>query len=116
MKIAVTVILLFLSSIFYLNANAECVRDSYGNVVCGKGQCAKDQYSKVFCADAGGGAVKNRNGIVQCGVGYCKEDYLGYVWCSKEPGGGAERDSHGKVVCFGGCDPASSELCKEATK
>src|SRR4029453_16129200 len=39
---------------------ADCIRDSYGNVVCGKGQCAPDQYAEVFCAKEGGGAVKDR--------------------------------------------------------
>ncbi len=116
MKIAVTILLLFLSSLFYLNANADCVRDSTGNVVCGKGQCRRAGDFKIFCADAGGGALQNRNYIVECGIGYCEKDDKGNVWCSKEPGGGAERDAYGKVVCFGGCAPGSSELCTEATK
>lgn len=116
MKIAITIILLFFTSTFYLNANADCVKDQYGNVVCGKGQCARDQYGKIFCAEAEGGAIINRQGNVECGIGYCKQDWNGYNWCSKEPGGGAERDSYGKIVCSGGCDPASSELCKEAIK
>ena len=50
---------------------ADCIRNSDGNVVCGDGQCAMDQYGKVFCAKAGGGAMRDRNGDVKCGVGYC---------------------------------------------
>lgn len=39
---------------------ADCIKDSYGNVVCGGGQCAMDQYGKVLCAREGGGAIRDR--------------------------------------------------------
>ena len=91
---------------------ADCVRDSYGNVVCGKGQCAPDQYGKVFCAKEGGGAVKDRNGTVKCGVGYCAPDMSGEIICSVRPGGNALSDSSGKVQCLGGCQPATERLCE----
>jgi len=66
---------------------ADCITDSHGMVVCGKGQCAPDQYGKVFCAQEGGGAVKNRYGTVMCGVGYCATDNSGEILCSLKPGG-----------------------------
>ena len=57
----------------------DCIKDQNGNVVCGKGQCATDQYSKVLCAKDGGGAIKDRNGDVKCGVGFCATDDMGQV-------------------------------------
>ncbi len=94
-------------------ATADCMKNQFGNSVCGKGECETDAYGKVYCADAGGGAIKDQYGKVQCGVGACATDDLGQVWCSKEPGGGAAVDSYGKVKCLGGCEAASSALCKE---
>jgi hypothetical protein len=93
---------------------ADCVRDSYGNVVCGKGQCAPDQYGQVFCAKEGGGAVKDRYGTVKCGVGYCAPDMSGEIMCSVRPGGNAAIDSNGKVRCLEGCQPATAQLCEAA--
>ena len=34
-------------------------KNQYGNVVCGKGQCATDRYGKVLCAKEGGGDAVN---------------------------------------------------------
>jgi hypothetical protein len=92
--------------------NADCLTDQYGNVVCGKGQCERDQHGKVFCAGLGGGAVKDRYGDVKCGVGYCAQDNSGQVWCSTEPGGGAAIDAYGKVKCQGGCEAGTSGRCE----
>lgn len=91
---------------------ADCITDSHGMVVCGKGQCAPDQYGKVFCAQEGGGAVKNRYGTVMCGVGYCATDNSGEILCSLKPGGSAAIDSDGKVKCLMGCQPATERLCE----
>ena len=93
-------------------ANADCINDQNGNAVCGKGQCATDQYGKVFCAKEGGGAVKDNVGNVKCGVGYCAMDDQGLWRCSKKPGGGASTDSYGRVQCLGGCQPATKQLCE----
>jgi hypothetical protein len=95
-------------------AGADCIKNLYGKVVCGEGQCEMDTYGKVFCTKAGGGAIKDKYGKVQCGVGRCAQDYLQVVWCSKEPGGSAAVDSYGKVKCFGGCEVATPKLCQEA--
>ena len=94
-------------------ANADCMNDQKGNVVCGKGQCEVDQYGKIYCADVGGGAMRDQYSNVKCGVGYCAKDDSGHVWCSKAPGGGAAVDTNGKVKCFGGCNEGSTSLCKE---
>ena len=93
---------------------ADCITDSHGMVVCGKGQCAPDQYGKVFCAQEGGGAVKNRYGTVMCGVGYCAKDDLGDIHCARKPGGGATTDSYGKVKCLGGCQSGAPQRCEVA--
>ncbi len=110
-----TAIILFLCvSTASIHAQADCVRNQYGKVVCGKGECAADRYGKVYCADAGGGAVKDEYGDVRCGMGYCARDYLQQVWCSREPGGAAAVDTYGKVKCLGGCEKGSKEFCREA--
>ena len=92
----------------------DCIKNQDGNVVCGEGQCATDQFGKVFCAKQGGGAVRDQSGDVKCGVGYCAKDDLGQVKCSTKAGGGAEADSYGKVKCLGGCQDATKQLCAVA--
>lgn len=110
-----TIVTILLSSLlFSISAYADCMRNQYGSVVCGEGQCETDQSGKIFCADVGGGAIKDQYAKVQCGVGYCAKDDMGQVWCSRKPGGGAAVDSHGKVKCLGGCDAGSPTLCQEA--
>lgn len=94
---------------------ADCVKNQEGNVVCGKGQCATDQYGKVLCAREGGGAKKDQYGNVRCGVGYCATDDLGQLKCSTKPGGGAATDSYGKVQCLGGCQDATPQRCESAS-
>ena len=96
------------------NAAGDCIKNQDGDVVCGKGQCAIDQYGKVFCAKAGGGAMKDSYGDVKCGVGLCATDDLGQIKCSQKAGGGAATDSYGKVKCLGGCQSASPRLCEIA--
>ena len=93
---------------------ADCVKNQYGAVVCGKGQCATDQYGTVFCAKEGGGAMKDLYGNVRCGVGYCAIDDLGEMHCSTVAGGSAATDSYGKVKCVGGCQVAARQLCEVA--
>jgi hypothetical protein len=91
---------------------ADCVKDSYGNVVCGKGQCAMDQYGKVLCAREGGGAVRDRYGVVRCGTGMCAVDDEGRVMCSSRAGGGAAMDSYGKVQGLGAGEVGSEARCE----
>ena len=95
-------------------AAGDCVRDQYGNVVCGAGQCATDQYGKVLCAREGGGAIRDRFGVVRCGVGKCAVDDNGRVMCSNQPGGGAAMDSYGTVKCLGACENGSERRCEAA--
>jgi hypothetical protein len=92
----------------------DCLKDRYGNVVCGKGECASDDHLNIFCAPVGGGAVMDPHGHVVCGVGKCAKDDHNEVWCSKTQGGGAAADDHMQVKCLDDCDRATSELCEAA--
>ena len=91
---------------------AECMQDQGGNVVCGRGQCARDPYGKVYCAPAGGGALADQYGTVKCGTGYCTRDEWGEVFCSRTRGGAAMVDTWGKPKCLGGCEAARPERCE----
>jgi len=92
---------------------ADCVRNEYGNIACGKGQCKSNQYGKAFCAKEGGGAINSIYGSVLCGVGYCILDDNDHVLCSKVQGGEAKIDDNGKVTCTGGCVAGNKSLCEE---
>jgi len=112
-----TAAIVFLSALLFASAAvdaAECIKNQDGDVVCGKGQCAIDQYGKVFCAKAGGGAIRDQYGNVQCGIGYCAKNDTGDVHCSRTPGGGAEIDSYGNVKCAGGCQRGTQQRCQVA--
>jgi hypothetical protein len=51
----------------------DCIRDSYGKVVCGIGYCAADEMGRVKCSTKpGGGALIDSNGRVQC-AGGCQD-------------------------------------------
>ena len=108
------VIVVLAGSVISFQAFANCIKDQYGKVVCGKGKCMRDTYGNVFCADVGGGVMRDEYGKVECGIGKCAKDYLGKVWCSKQPAGGAAADSYGKVKCLGACEPGSIARCKKA--
>jgi len=111
MRMAFVIACVTLLSVASAADAADCVKDSYGNVVCGRGQCATDQFGNVFCEFEGGGAVRDRYGAVRCGIGNCATDDLGQVKCSTKPGGGATSDSNGKVKCLDGCADGTPELC-----
>lgn len=74
--------------------------------------CLKDDLGVVYCAPPGGTAKRTLDGIV-CGIGQCRTNDLGEVICSKRPQGGVMVDDLGKVVCVGGCVPASKSLCEK---
>jgi hypothetical protein len=111
MKTGTIVCLLALAFAAHADA-ADCIKDQSGNVVCGGGQCAMDQYGKVLCAKQGGGAIRDRFGVVRCGAGACAMDSFGKVKCSSEPGGGALLDSYGEVKCLGRCEEGTEQRCE----
>ncbi len=97
-----------------VQVHADCMNDSYGRRMCGKGQCKMSQYGKVLCAREGGGAANNKNDNVQCGIGYCIVDDYNRVWCSTIPGGKAYIDENGKIVCAGECERGKASYCEDA--
>ena len=100
-------------------ANANCMREIFGDTICGHGPCSNDRNGQVFCAaERFGTAVQDGQGEVVCGLGSCVQDILsGQIMCSREPGGDAVRTLDG-VRCLGGCEPerqriASASLSSE---
>ena len=94
-------------------AQANCMREIFGDTICGQGPCSNGQDGKVFCAaERFGTAVQDGEGEVVCGLGSCVLDILsGQIMCSREPGGDAVRTLDG-VRCFGGCEPATPAHCE----
>ena len=94
-------------------AHANCMREIFGDTICGQGPCSNDRNGQVFCAaERFGTAVQNDQGEVVCGLGSCVQDILsGQIMCSREPGGDAVRTLDG-VKCLGGCEPATPAYCE----
>jgi len=42
----------------------------------------------------------------------CVKDIHGQVFCSSEVGGAALVDSHGRVRCYGHCEPGTADNCE----
>jgi hypothetical protein len=98
------------------NANPEasgCVRDRYGNIVCGPpgSQCRKAIHGEVKCSPPDGGIMLDRYKEPVCGPGRCIADRYGEVLCSIVPKGAAAVDVHGDVVCTQACTKASPRAC-----
>ena len=89
------------------------VRDNFGNVYCGRGNCSMDANGKLRCSKTGGGLIRDQYGNLLCGIGYCAADDTGRLLCSTRSGGNVGRDSYGKVTCEGGCQDAQAQLCED---
>ena len=109
LKWLITVVVLLTSSVLHAN----CMRETFGDTICGQGPCSNDRNGKVFCAaERDGTAARDDQGEIVCGVGRCVQDILsGQIMCSREPGGDAVRTLDG-VKCFGGCEPATPAYCE----
>ena len=96
-------------------ANAKCMRETFGDTICGQGPCSNGRDGRVYCAaERYGTAVRDEQGEVVCGVGRCVQDILsgsGQIMCSREPGGDAVRTLDG-ISCLGGCEPATQAHCE----
>ena len=94
-------------------AQANCMREIFGDTICGQGPCSNDRNGKVFCAaERYGTAVRDDRGEIVCGLGSCVEDILsGKIMCSREPGGDAMKTLDG-VRCLGRCEPATPAYCE----
>ena len=94
-------------------AFADCMTDSSGVSVCGRGPCARDLSGEIYCAQHRyGAAVRDNRGKVVCGMGQCQKDLRGNIYCSIEPGGDVTRNTKGEIECFGGCELAAAEFCE----
>ena len=94
-------------------AHANCMRETFGDTICGQGPCSNDREGRVYCAaERYGTAVRDEQGEVVCGVGRCVQDIIsGQIMCSRQPGGDAVRTLDG-VSCLGGCEPATPAHCE----
>ena len=108
-KILVAAVALFICSL----ANAKCLRETFGDTICGQGPCTNGRDGRVYCAaERYGTAERDVQGEIVCGAGRCVQDIdSGQIMCSREPGGDAVRTLEG-VSCFGGCEPATSAHCE----
>ena len=94
-------------------AGADCMKNTDGQVICGKGQCARDGRGVILCsAFAKGSAVFTSDGRIVCGKGRCVKTSRGTVICSTEPEGAVLIDRYGVARCQGECERASADYCE----
>ena len=74
--------------------------------------CVNNSLGKPVCAPPMGGIIKDKHGRPVCGRGQCLANDMGNIVCSPQIGGYSSTDAHGKVVCTGGCVPATASLCQ----
>jgi hypothetical protein len=97
---------------------AYCITDIRGNQICSTraGQCMLDRYRAAWCAPENGMAMKDRYDEVVCGAGVCVTDARsGEIFCASQSGGATSTDPAGKILCEGGCVPASKATCRRMT-
>ena len=94
-------------------ANADCMKNRQGEVICGKGRCQRDGRGAVLCsAFPRGSAVRTSDGRTVCGKGRCVTTSKGTVFCSTEREGGALIDINGVARCQGDCERALVDYCE----
>ena len=94
-------------------SSAECLKDRYGEVYCGAGQCLTNSNGTVWCSRYyNGAAERTSEGQVLCGKGQCTKRSDGTVFCSTEIGGAVLLDSNGNARCYGQCEPGTTEMCE----
>ena len=93
---------------------AECLTDRFGDVYCGRGNCALDKLGNVSCSRyLFGDAVLDKNGSTVCGKGKCVlSTRFDSFYCSAIEAGGAAIDRLGAVKCYGGCELANASMCE----
>jgi len=115
MRRPVSIVILAAAGLIFVSclASADCLQNSKGDVICGKGECRQDMYGVILCsAYRDGSAVKMSDGRILCGKGRCVKTIAGEAFCSSEPGGAAMLDMHGVVHCDDQCEPASVDYCE----
>ncbi len=105
---------LALLSLMWLSpADADCLKDHRGEVICGAGACSRDQRGDVYCAQLRlGSAFRARDGWILCGRGQCTVNRRGEYICSNVEGGAVVKQADGTVRCEGLCEQAPSEWCE----
>ena len=95
------------------SADAACLKDAKGEVICGAGPCARDQRGDVYCASLRfGSAFRTRDGWISCGTGQCTATRDGNYVCSDVEGGCRGQAGGGTVRCEGNCEYASWQFCE----
>ncbi|MFV9616553.1 MAG: hypothetical protein ACNYZG_11395 [Gammaproteobacteria bacterium] len=74
--------------------------------------CVNNSLGKPVCAPPTGGISLDKHGQPVCGRGQCLANNLRDIVCSSQVGGFSSKDARGRVVCTGGCVPASASLCQ----
>ena len=77
-----------------------------------KSGCINDVVGQLVCSPPGGSIAKDATGRPVCGLGQCLKSALSQYVCSSQPGGYAALDVVRRIVCTGGCQPASESLCQ----
>ncbi|WP_019101877.1 hypothetical protein [Chromobacterium haemolyticum] len=91
-----------------LNGRSYCSEDGgialvqRGQAMCGKGECAIDEFGNVLCSPYPGGGVVRANGVTYAGPGACLLSRDGNPYCAKQPRGSCQQDADGNVRCDGG--------------
>lgn len=75
-------------------------------------QCLKDTFGNVICPPPGGWISKDSFGRYACSRGPCLRDALGNLVCSAQTNGFVMLDERAQIVCTGGCQPPRVELCQ----
>ena len=75
-KILVAAVALFICSL----ANAKCLRETFGDTICGQGPCTNGRDGRVYCAaERYGTAERDVQGEIVCGVGRCVQCLTDYI-------------------------------------
>ena len=91
-----------------LNGRSYCSEDGgiallqRGQAVCGKGECAIDEFGNALCSPYAGGGVVRAGGATYTGPGACVLSRDGNAYCAKQPRGSCQQDADGSVRCDGG--------------
>ena len=91
-----------------LNGRSYCSEDGgiallqRGQAVCGKGECAIDEFGNALCSPYAGGGVVRAGGATYTGPGACVLSRDGNAYCAKPPRGSCQQDADGSVRCDGG--------------
>jgi len=111
--IRLTAIALAWLIIAYGVVNADCMTNSKGDSICGKGRCLSDRYGAVYCSSFHKGSISSTSyGNIVCGRGLCVKTSNGDVFCSTEPEGAAGKDIYGEPRCQGQCELATADNCE----